>query len=151
MKKLIALILIGLTITSIGFAEGIDIGSMTFEQLIELNERVIKEISTRPEWKEVTVPEGVYEIGVDIPSGYWTIQINEGYASIEYGSTVNQSMTGIEWDGKLYNGTIVDKDDEYNSDTFNDSVSLQLDDGNWIAIQGKPVVFTPHIKQLLGF
>lgn len=50
-----------------------DFTNMSYDELVELNRSVIKEIMSRPEWKEVEIPAGQYTIGVDIPAGVYSV------------------------------------------------------------------------------
>lgn len=143
MKRLIlfATCLILCIVSSAAFAQDVDLSSMSYEDLIALQTQVVKEITSRAEWKEVTVPAGVYEIGVDIPAGHWTITYPGDIASIvTYGKELNDSKTDI-----------------YDYDTMqfltgeNKSFSIDMKEGYHIVIQSAPVVFTPYIRPTLGF
>ena len=69
MKKLIALVLVILSlIPMVAFAD-VELGGMSFDELVSLNGKLLKEIVSRPEFKEVTVPTGSYKVGEDIPAG----------------------------------------------------------------------------------
>lgn len=72
MKKLLCLLLV-ILIPVAAIAET-DLSSMTYDDLIALNRQIIAEIMNRPEWKEVTVPAGMWIIGQDIPEGYYSIR-----------------------------------------------------------------------------
>lgn len=122
-------------------SENIDISSMTFDELISLRDKITKEITSRPEWKDVTVPAGVYEIGTDIPAGHWTISYNGNIlAMVTYGKSLNASKTDIDdWDVlQMLNPE-------------NKSMSIELKAGYHIVIQGASVSFTPYIRPSLGF
>lgn len=74
MKKLFCLVLIFMTLVPCAVSETIDFSLMSFEQLRELQQKINQEIVTRPEWKEVTVPAGTWEIGKDIPAGAYSLK-----------------------------------------------------------------------------
>ena len=74
MKKLTALVLSLILLTSVSMAE-VDLSSYSYDQLLDLNRQVQFEIMSRPEWKEVTVPAGIYVIGQDIPEGAYTLTL----------------------------------------------------------------------------
>ena len=94
MKRFLCVLLVFLMITPV-LAEGIDLASLSFEELRILQTRISQEMTTRPEWKEVPVPPGLYQIGVDIPAGDWCITCDDSCfeTHIDYGS------------GALINGT----------------------------------------------
>jgi len=51
----------------------IDLEAMNYADLMELRESVDNALANFPEWNGIVVPEGVYEIGVDIPAGKYTL------------------------------------------------------------------------------
>lgn len=79
MKKIIAILLVVLSI-SVAFADT-DFSSMSYDELIELQKSLTAEIMSRPEWKEVNVPSGVWIVGEDIPAGTYSIRIRSGFSS----------------------------------------------------------------------
>ena len=82
MKKLICIILIMCLFPVVALAD--DLASMSYEDLIALSRQIAVEIMSRPEWKEVKVSSGVYEIGKDIPEGSYSIECdNPRHAIIE--------------------------------------------------------------------
>lgn len=141
MKRFIAIILCSLLICTCAVAE-FDLSSLSFIELIELQQKISQELTTRPEWKEVEVPVGCYKIGEDIPAGHWTIKGTKGSSTIQYGTALNDSKTGIEPTKWIFGGMI---------DGAANSQSIELTEGNWFAVIGKPVVFVPYVKPALGF
>ena len=105
-------------------AHAADLSTLTFDELMALREQCQLEIMKRPEWKEVKVPQGIWEIGVDIPEGNYTIILNDnnsgniwlwGKAKGDYksngGLLVNTSLTSKQPQiGKLIlkNGNILE-------------------------------------------
>lgn len=80
MKKLIAVcMLLALLVTSA--AAETDLSSMSYQDLVQLQKKVVFEIMGRPEWKQVTVPAGTWRVGDDIPAGYYSIS-TEGRALV---------------------------------------------------------------------
>lgn len=124
----------------------VDLKSMSFDELIALQTKISAELTTRPEWKEVTVPPGCYQIGVDIPAGYWTITGTKTYfSSIHYGKELNDTKTDIDtsnYKNWIWGGVVDGKDE---------STSIEITEGNWLVIISKPVIFTPYSKPSLGF
>ena len=70
MKKLICIVLI-LMLPVIALAD--DLSSMSYEELLTLRQQITAEIMSRPEWKEVEVPSGIWIVGKDIPVGTYSI------------------------------------------------------------------------------
>lgn len=149
MKKLLCLLLCLLCLPTFALAE-VDLDSLTFVELIELREQITAEITSRPEWKEVFVPAGVYEVGVDIPAGHWTITPQNDSVSFNYGSALNDTKTNIDYAKMTTTGSAA-KAGTSMSDFFGmESVSINLSEGNWIYLDN-PSVFTPYIRPSLGF
>ena len=79
MKKLISLILIlALLIPAAALADLPDISDLSFRELVLLRKTVLYALWECREWQEVTVQPGVWEIGVEIPAGHWTITPADG-------------------------------------------------------------------------
>lgn len=72
MKRFISLLFALVLTVSVAAAE-IDLSGMSYAELILLQRNLVAEIMSRPEWKEVTVPAGTWNIGTDIPAGYYSI------------------------------------------------------------------------------
>ena len=82
-------------------AESVDLSSLSFEELETLQNRVAAEMKTRPEWKGVKVPAGVWTVGVDIPEGEYSISmVNEN-------ETGRMSIWGKAIDDYVSNGGCV--------------------------------------------
>jgi len=152
MKKLIALALVGLMFCTGAIAEGINLDSMTFEQLIELREQITKEITNRAEWKNVYIPAGFYEIGVDIPAGHWTLTpALTDYFELSYGDIPNSTKTDISYDSSNHEYEIVAKRDSLYFDIAStDSYSMVMDEGSYLVIKGDCYIST-YIRPTLDF
>ena len=72
MKKIICILLL-VCMTACAAAESVDLAGLSFDQLLELHQKVTAEIISRPEWKEVTVPSGSWTVGKDIPAGSYSV------------------------------------------------------------------------------
>ena len=74
MKRLISLVFALCFIPAVSLASAPDLSSLTFDELVSLREQLNIAIWNCQEWKEVTVPEGTWIVGIDIPAGHWTIR-----------------------------------------------------------------------------
>lgn len=148
MKKIICII-ICLIIPVCVIAENVDISSLSFDELRDLQTRISRELITRPEWKSVPVPPGMYLVGRDIPAGEWTITCGEAeydYIRIVCGTKTNESKTAIynpkEFEKMIYknsNGTELEK------------LTVVLYEGLYIIIHhGQAIFSTPEYVDL-GF
>lgn len=75
MKKLVSILVLVFLVVSSAAAEDINLSSLSFDQLVQLQSRITMEIMQRNEWQEVTVPAGIYEVGKDIPAGTWSLEM----------------------------------------------------------------------------
>lgn len=149
MKRLLCAVIAALMIVPVSFAEGIDLTSLSFEELRTLQARISQELATRPEWKAVEVPAGLYQVGVDIPAGEWCLKCGEtkyGFVNISYGKATNDSGTkvGIPCE---FMGMIYEESDRTNVDFRN----ITLSDGFYLEIEYGSVVFSQPEKIDLGF
>ena len=149
MKKLIAILLVLLMIAPSACAENIDLSSLSFDELRTLQTRISQELTKRPEWKEVPVPAGIYQIGVDIPAGDWCIKCGKseyGFISVSYGSGTNESGTEVSVPCE-YIGMIDAKPDD-SKVTF---INIKLKEGYYISFDYGSAIFTTPEKVKLDF
>ena len=148
-KRILPIMIICMLIIHCAVAEDIDLTGLSFDDLRILQTRVSKELITRPEWKSVPVPPGMYMVGVDIPEGEWTITCGEAkydYIRIVCGAKTNESRTSI------YNPKEFERLVYRNSDGKElEKLTVTLSNGLYIFIQhGQAIFSTPeHID--LGF
>ena len=144
MKKLIAICLALLLVFSASFvfAEDIDLSSLSFEELAALENRIIKEMMSKPEYKEVTVPLGVYKVGVDIPAGKWTLSGLGKAGMVFWGKGLDEYGVEIPYNMQIADFTYWKE---------NDSIDWDLVEGTYIAVTISPVKFSPYIPKSLGF
>lgn len=137
MKKLLAIILLLVCMTaSVAAAESLklDFSSIPYEALINLHQQITKEIMSRPEWKEVTVPSGVWKVGEDIPAGKYAIKTTSSLVTITIWSKEPGDYSGFV-DMKMISTT--------------DGIGkIELKDG-WTIENTSSIIFTP--PQSLGF
>ena len=113
---------------------------MSFDELVEMQRELTTAIWASDMWEEVTVPVGVYEVGVDIPAGKWTISGTDNLSGIVYwGESLDQFGVNIE-------SEIADF-----THWKDESISWNLVDGTYISVTINPVVFTPYTPTTLGF
>ena len=104
MKKIYALILAALMILAIptvAFATSgkldIDLSKLSYDELVELKDQINLAIWKSEEWQEVTVPQGIWEVGKDIPEGNWTIRaLPEARTYISVGSELRDNGTDVK-------------------------------------------------------
>ena len=134
MKRMLALLLVLLTLAPISHAENaVDLSAMSTEELVLLRNAVIAELGARNfNDKEVTVPPGRYTVGIDIPAGVYTLTRTE-----KYFSAINTYTANGQYDlhFQVEDGKAVGK--------------LELTEGQTVEITYESVIFKPYVG--LGF
>lgn len=144
------------------YADGVDLSGMSFDELVALKDQINIAIWNSQEWQEVTVPQGEWVVGQDIPVGKWTIKCADVNRSdymmkecdIEWG--FKKSSGGLDHytskgggDVCLYNPNHKD----YESGKVTEVVA-DLQEGMIVRIREAyaPALFTPYAgKPSLGF
>lgn len=157
MKKLITIIMIlAMLLPAAGLADLPDISGLSFDELVQLREQLNLAIWNSAEWQEVRVPAGVYEIGVDIPEGYWTLTPNAGDSVwFVYFDQLDETKTTFSSDCDLWETYMVNSARSLNKEWKDKSalheLSIEMKAGRFITIPCE-TVFTPFTgKPDLGF
>ena len=139
MRKLLAVVLVLMMILPlVGIGEN-KYDGMSLNELQAEYTAILKAMWSTDEWQEVEVPSGVYQIGVDIPAGKWTIGGSDEPLII---ITKKLDATGTTYDrnsGEFVVSEYVEKD------YFPNGWTVTLPDGQYIIIQGI-AIFTPPVK-----
>jgi len=153
MKKIISFILCLTLCCSVAFAE-VDLSGMSYDELIALKNQINLAIWNSQEWQEVTVPQGIWVIGEDIPAGHWTISAqSSAYVLVTYGELLDDTGRSVSpWSSTYAIETIIgEKSWSYNENAIS-QIDLVLKDGCYLGIDGGSVIFTPYTgKPSLGF
>ncbi|MBR4249934.1 MAG: hypothetical protein IKQ24_07270 [Verrucomicrobia bacterium] len=165
MKKLAALILLLCLLGSTALADfdfsSFDFDALTISEMVILRERLITEIMKREDFQEVLVPQGLYEIGVDIPAGKWTVRCLDAgredtqlaECDIRWGS----GMPGqyFDWDRKTKKGAIViynPKNVNYiNGKTSEFSITLEEGDFLYVNAMYNAAIFSTYVGPSFKF
>ncbi len=136
MKKMLVLLCCFVMFFGSASAE-IDLSTLTFDELVELQIKINKEITSRPEWKEAKIPSGIYKIGVDIPAGKWTITAKSSIVTYVYGSKLDEDEAYIDDDFILISSNLTSE-----SNTLFDwgsTVNLDLKEGYYLWLDGETI------------
>lgn len=162
MKKiLVILILVCMTIT-FACAEDVDLSGMSFDQLVALKDRINLAIWNSSEWQEVTVPQGVWIVGEDIPAGKWTVRCADlgrydylmKSCEISWGTDYDKSKNSIPIKMRLGKKEIYNPNSSDYKPGQVTEVTIDLEDGNVVVIHDmyNKAVFSPYAgKPDLGF
>jgi hypothetical protein len=152
MKRIIIVILLAVLLVPAAAEEDIDLSGLSFDELAALRDRCQLEMFQREEWQEVTVPQGLWEVGVHIPAGTWVIRcadINRNdyllrKCCIKWGT--GRPDEKIKWPNG-YNGSVEiynPNSIEYSGQVTEYVVTLKTGDFIHIHPQYNQAVFSPY-------
>ena len=152
MKRLFMLVLVLTLVFSISpasFAE-YDLSGLSYDDLVALKDQINLAIWNSAEWQEVEVPQGVWEVGADIPAGHWTIlALPEKCTQIYVGPATKNGGADVDWKTFCY---VIGENFSNPSDKMLPSWSINLKNGDFVQISGSSAIFTPYAgKPELGF
>ena len=161
MRKIITIILL-LCLLMPCIAEDIDLSGLTFEELAALRDRCLYEMYQREEWQEVTVPQGIWVVGKDIPAGTWTVKCADigrdnvlmKYTIIEIGDKLDESKTSVDITSAYHLVTIHNQNNKYYKEGEITTYTFTVKEGYYIHIEEafNMAVFMPYTgKPALGF
>lgn len=136
-------------------AESFDLSTLSYDELVALKEQIDIAIWNSQEWQEVTVPQGVWVVGEDIPAGHWTIRGTSSYITqITIGTVLNAAGDDISWASDFYFYEGVKAKDAWGFDpnTDREYIDFELKEGMYVIIDSASAIFTPYTgKPSLGF
>ncbi len=155
MKKLLTVILImALAVPAAAFADLPDISNLSYDELVQLKDSINLAMWNSQEWQEVTVPQGIWIVGEDIPAGTWTVKCaTDSFSVVSFGDTLNEMGTDIEYTQYYHYETITSPDSNiYEKDKDITEYTITVKDGDYIKIEYSSVIFMPDTgKPSLGF
>ena len=155
MKKLLTIILIlALAVPAAAFADLPDISNLSYDELVQLKDSINLAMWNSQEWQEVTVPQGLWIVGKDIPAGTWTVKCAiEGLSSVAFGDTLNETGTDVKYSQYYHSEIVVSPDyKRFEKDKDIAEYTFTVKDGDYIQIKNASVIFTPNTgKPSLGF
>lgn len=160
MKKLVVLMLVIMLAGATAFAE-VDLSGMNYDELVTLKDQINMAIWQSQDWQEVTVPQGLWVVGEDIPAGKWTVKCADfslddfmmDSVSIEIGDSLTESG-GIGLSARYEAETIYNPNASSYDEGNITEYTFDLKDGDYVMIRtsGNQAIFTPYAgKPSLGF
>lgn len=156
MKRCICILLFCIILLSVSsaLAGGVDLSAMSLGELVALKDQINLAIWNNQDWQEVTVPQGLWEVGKDIPEGQWTVRCaTDAYAEVYYGDKVDENGRSIKITKRFAHEEVVSPDYpsfEAGKDLIEFSFTVRK--GDYIFIDRSSVIFTPYAgKPYLGF
>ena len=153
MKKLITVIMILVMILPVAAGADLpDLTGLSYDELVQLKDQINLAMWSSQDWQEVTVPAGVWEIGVDIPAGHWTIRpLPNDYVSVVYCDALDEFGKGPAQGWHGWNGTLTARKEGDITYSERHEIDLDMVDGMYF-INRNMVIFTPYSgKPDLGF
>ena len=161
MKKIICFALLLCLLVPVACAESIDLDSLSFQELAALRDRIQLVMMQRDEWQEVTVPQGVYKVGEDIPAGKWVVKCSPEYqdsflmlkADFEWGEELYKDGQSIAWSGRYDCVSIYNPNNRHYNGGMTEYI-FTVRKGDYIIVKTgyNSVVFAPYTgKPNLGF
>lgn len=154
MKKLITIILImTLAVPALAMADLPDISWLTYDELIQLKDKINLAMWNSQEWQEVTVPPGLWKIGEDIPEGRWNLRLaaKHDITYVWYIEQPNELGKPFAKGTKYKNQQIATEDWNAFGNEYIHSVDFDMKAG-WYFYCEKSIIFTPYTgKPDLGF
>lgn len=157
MKKILCIVLAAALIGCLALpvaAEGIDLSALSWDELIALKAEINKELTTRDEWQEVVVPQGVWVVGEDIPEGKWTVRCaTQDVVQISWGDVLREDGHSISFSSSAYDiENVHDPDHKWTKDGDLLEYTFEAKAGFYVVIDYSSALFTPYTgKQSLGF
>ena len=152
MKRFFCILFALVLLPVVSFADIPDISGLSFDELVELKNEIALAMWNCQEWQEVTVPEGTYEIGKDIPAGHWTMRTaGHGYFYIYYFDTLDEFGKKFAPLSKHITQSIASEDFHGFNEEYCTEYDLDMKEGWYVYLGGK-TIFTPYNgKPDLGF
>lgn len=162
MKRIISALLSVLLLLSLSaacFADNvsdIDLSGLSYDELMALKDRINLAMWESEEWQEVTVPQGIWKVGEDIPAGHWSIAVVDGatYAYVTVGSVLDEAKKSVAWSSDDYYSENMTSptSNYYNANEDISMIDVELKNGMYVEIASGNVIFTPYQgKAALGF
>lgn len=153
MKRFLSLALVCLffvTLAPAAFAN-VDLTGMTYDELVALKDQINLAIWNSAEWQEVEVPQGVWQVGADIPAGKWTLKpMPFGDCYIRIGTELKDAGTDVKG---IASEHIKDRDYSYfNAVSDKTEWTVDLTAGQYVVINYGSALFVKYAgKPSLGF
>lgn len=153
MKKLAIVLLSVCMAISCAYSESIDLSGLSFDELVALKERINLAIWECDEWQEVTVPEGIYVVGEDIPEGTWTIKAaTDHFTVVKFGDKLEPNGIDIAYSNKYGSGEAYSEKSRITRDSDPLEFTFTAKKGDYVQVDYAPALFTPFTgKPDLGF
>lgn len=147
MKRIIVLVVVLILVGTVAMSEGIDLAGMSYDELVALREQINLAIWNSEEWEEVTVPQGTWIVGEDIPSGHWAVEAYPGSTTlIKIGDTLQDNGKDVmSYTERFFDAYIVSptyKNFKIGEDKT--TIDFEFLDGDYVQVKSGSAVFKPY-------
>lgn len=125
-RVMLTVLAIMILVIPVANASEIDLSSMPYSELLALKEKVGMALWKSADFQEVTVPAGLYQVGVEIPSGQWTVTKMDNWARIKIGSALNETQNEVDHRSQGYYTVQVNNDVPSQTITFVDGMYVEI-------------------------
>lgn len=122
--------------------------TIPYEDLVQLKEDINLAMWMSAKWQEVTVPQGTWKVGKDIPAGHWSVKCAPGarITQIDWGEKLSQNGEDIAWSGRYSNyNTVYNAKNYPDKDNYLHVYSFEVKEGDYIKVSDGSAVFMPYI------
>ena len=137
MKRVVAIIVCLLLTLCAAQAEDLDLNSMSFSELLALQEKVNQALLNCSEWKQVEIPMGVWDVGKDIPAGRYELVAGPNESTFNYPHVVYYLERHESGEPDKIRGQYFLKNGE--------SLVIELFDGNVLGINDCSVIMRRYV------
>lgn len=147
MKKMFLSIFLSILLAMPSASCAVNLEAMSFSDLVELRRQIELELMSRKDWKEVLVQEGIYEVGVDIPAGHYTILAADGtFTHVKYGNRRKTDEADIHIGSTNFRDEYLYSPHMSRYDMYKDKVQADIDmeTGSYFAVRSSACVLIPY-------
>lgn len=147
MKKSFMLFALVLFIVLPSVSCAVNLSKMSFDDLIDLRGQIELELMNRKNWQEVLVQEGIYEVGVDIPAGHYTILAADGTMThVKYGNKRKEDESDIHIRSTNYRDEYLYSPHMSSYNLYRDKIQtdIKMEKGSYFAVRGSACVLIPY-------
>lgn len=122
--------------------------TIPYESLVSLKEDINLAMWMSAKWEEVTVPQGTWKVGEDIPAGHWTVKCASGasYTRISWGEKLSDNGEDISyWGRNSQSNTVYNASKYTEKDNYLHEYSFEVINGDYIQIEQGSAVFMPYV------
>lgn len=131
---------------------GRELSDYSYSELVDLQAKINLAIWESDTWQSVTVPEGMWKIGVDIPAGKWVITpFPENMLTLTYGAELNAGGNGVKGSSGGFIEFVYGEGHIFLDEGESSSITVTLKNGYYLDISGTSVVFEPYTPPTFTF